>query len=587
MKILLIATSFNGLCQRIHRELTLKGHEISVELSVSDQAMIEAASLFNPDLIVCPFLKERIPDCVWEKYICLIVHPGIRGDKGPSSLDWAITDNCPEWGVTLLQADSCMDSGDIWGSQLFRMRPGTKASLYRNEVTAYAAILVLQAIQSLNTPDFYPKPLDYKDPSVRGVERPLMRQADRKINWSIDKTKAIVRKINAADSFPGLLDSELDEPVYLYGAREEQKLFGKPGELLAQCEGAVCKATVDGAIWIRMLKRNSGPEHLRIKLPATQVLQTIYKDKNKGRLSLRTIRDGCKDVWLRETDGIAYLYFDFYNGAMSTVQCKNLLKAYKSAKKRSNKVIVLMGGENFWSNGIHLNTIEAAKNPAKESWANIQAMDDLVLEIINSPKHITIAAVRNNAGAGGAILPLACDRVILRDGVVINPHYKTMGLYGSEYWTYLLPKRVGEAQARIIMRECLPVVAKEAILLGLADELYDQDWQNYHMALEAYVKEIAISKYFKELLAEKKITRTADEKVKRLKRYREEELLIMRQSFFDEGSEFHFRRYEFVHKICPQATPLHLAIHRTDENQIEGEEMRHLNEFSELIPANL
>jgi hypothetical protein len=48
---------------------------------------------------------------------------------------------------------------------------------------------------------------------------------------------------------------------------------------------------------------------------------------------------------------------------------------------------------------------------------------------------LTIAALGANAGAGGAMMPLACDRIIVRDGVVLNPHYQTMGLHGSEYWT--------------------------------------------------------------------------------------------------------------------------------------------------------
>ena len=43
------------------------------------------------------------------------------------------------------------------------------------------------------------------------------------------------------------------------------------------------------------------------------------------------------------------------------------------------------------------------------------------------------------------MLPLAADCVYAREGVILNPHYKTMGcLYGSEYWTYTLPRRVGE-----------------------------------------------------------------------------------------------------------------------------------------------
>ena len=42
------------------------------------------------------------------------------------------------------------------------------------------------------------------------------------------------------------------------------------------------------------------------------------------------------------------------------------------------------------------------------------------------------------------ILAFAADRVWSHAAVVLNPHYKNMGnLFGSEFWTYLLPPRVG------------------------------------------------------------------------------------------------------------------------------------------------
>ena len=49
-----------------------------------------------------------------------------------------------------------------------------------------------------------------------------------------------------------------------------------------------------------------------------------------------------------------------------------------------------------------------------------------------------------DTAAGGVPLALAADHVVARDDVVLNPYYQHMGgLYGSEYWTYLLPRRVG------------------------------------------------------------------------------------------------------------------------------------------------
>ena len=54
--------------------------------------------------------------------------------------------------------------------------------------------------------------------------------------------------------------------------------------------------------------------------------------------------------------------------------------------------------------------------------------------------------------------------------MVLNPHCKDMGnLYGSEYRTYLLPRHVGEANARRIAQARVPMGAPEALNLGLID----------------------------------------------------------------------------------------------------------------------
>lgn len=87
-----------------------------------------------------------------------------------------------------------------------------------------------------------------------------------------------------------------------------------------------------------------------------------------------------------------------------------------------------MGGTDFWSNGIHLNLIEAADDPARESWRNIHAMNDLVRDIITTESHLVISALQGNAGAGGVMLALAADRVYARKGVVFTPIIKAWGI---------------------------------------------------------------------------------------------------------------------------------------------------------------
>ena len=112
--------------------------------------------------------------------------------------------------------------------------------------------------------------------------------------------------------------------------------------------------------------------------------------------------------------------------------------------------VVLMGGVDFFSNGINLNTIEAAEDPIHESWININAIDDVVLEILNSTK-LVVAALNGNCGAGGAMMSQSADQVWTHGSCIMNPSYKKMNLYGSEYWTHSLPKRVGPEVAKQIV----------------------------------------------------------------------------------------------------------------------------------------
>ncbi|TXK95729.1 hypothetical protein BMR07_14110 [Methylococcaceae bacterium CS1] len=90
----------------------------------------------------------------------------------------------------------------------------------------------------------------------------------------------------------------------------------------------------------------------------------------------------CQEVWYHLADRVAYIYSPFHNGAMSTEQCRLLLSVYQHIATLDVDVIVLMGGEGCWSNGIHLNHIEAADDPAEESWLNINAIDDLILQTL-------------------------------------------------------------------------------------------------------------------------------------------------------------------------------------------------------------
>ncbi len=560
MRILFLTRSFNGLTQRLYLELVACGHEVSIEFDISDAVAIEAVALFRPALVIAPFLKRAIPEAIWRDTVCLVVHPGIAGDRGPSALDWAIMNGESEWGVTVLQATAEMDAGPVWATQTFAMRDATKASLYRVEVTEAAVCAVLAAVRCFEAS----RPDTPASDTAGAGWHPLMQQSQCRIDWQRDTTQTVLRKIRAADGAPGVLDQLFDTPCHLFDAHGEVLAHRhEPGLVIAKRHEAVLRATVDGAVWLGHVRRVDRQDSFKLPtahaFPAeTQSLPelTVAFDAPEGS-------SGWQEIRYEAQDGVGSLHFPFYNGAMSTAQCTRLNAALRFALAQPSRVLVLFGGPEFWSNGIHLNVIEAADSPADESWRNINAMNDLTQTLIEATHRVVIAALQGNAGAGGVFLALAADRVWARRSVVLNPHYKNMGnLYGSEYWTYLLPRRLQHGDADEVMKRRLPMSAVAAAELGLVDAVFGASAQEFVSLVRARAMQLAASADLPALLRAKRQQREADEARKPLAAYRDEELQRMRRNFYGFDPSYHIARSNFVRRIAPSWTPRHLCLHR-------------------------
>ena len=557
MRILFYCYRFNSLSQRLYCELTERGHEVSIELDVHSDLMIEAAELYRPDLIIAPFLRRKIPGEVWRKYKTLIVHPGVRGDRGPSALDWAIIRGERVWGVTLIEAHEEYDAGDVWAWREFPMRFARKSSVYRHEVTEGAVECVLEAVEKFQSPDFAP------ELQREGVWNPRMEQEVRRINWERDTTRDVLRKVYASDSQPGVLDGKVfGREVFLYNAFPEEELRGKPGEVIAVRDEAVCIGTVDGAVWITHLReRGKGS----IKLPALRVVPEVADRVPEVRIKPWESVDfeTYRELLYEEEGDVGFVHMNFYNGAMSTEQCERLREVVRYAKGRPVKAIVLMGSEDFFSNGMNLNTIENAESPPDESWRNINAMDDLCEEILNTPDKLTVAGMQGNAGAGGVFLALTCDLVFARKGVVLNPHYKNIGnLYGSEFWTYTLPKRVGWEKGREIMDRRMPISSSYAKEVGLIDDVFGRTPKEFRDELKRKVRDFLDSPEFVRFIEEKRRERTKPEWFEMLETCRNKELERMKLNFYGFDTSYHIARFYFVHRLPHFRTPPYLAIHR-------------------------
>ncbi|MEU7164012.1 enoyl-CoA hydratase-related protein [Streptomyces morookaense] len=548
MRILLVASAFNSLTQRVFAELGDHGHTVAVAVVAGEEDVRAAVRRHPADLVLAPMLRTAVPRDVWSRHTCLVVHPGPPGDRGPSSLDRALLDGETQWGVTVLQAEEEMDAGAVWADAAFAVPDGAgKSDLYRGEVADAAVQAVLQAVERCASGRWTPRRQD----GLPVRARPYLKQEERRIDWQNMPTEAVLRTLRAADSQPGVRDELLGGAWFLHGGHAEDRLRGRPGAVVATRAGAICRATVDGAVWIPELRRcRTGFAPAGIKLPATLALGDRLPPvpETPAPLEPPPGRRTWSDIRYTESGAVGFLRFRFPGGAMSTGQCRRLLHAYRHACRRPTAVLVLGGERDFFSNGIHLNVIEAAADPAAESWANINAMDDLAEAVLTTTDRIVVAAVAGNAAAGGAMLALAADEVWCREGAVLNPHYRLMGLYGSEYWTCTLPRRVGTEQAAALTEQAAPVSAARALAIGLVDRLVPSPPGEFAAAVARMAGELTRHTDVSARIAAKKTARERDEQIRPLASYRTAELRRMQATFDAPDAPYHALRSAFVRK---------------------------------------
>jgi enoyl-CoA hydratase/carnithine racemase/methionyl-tRNA formyltransferase len=659
MKILFLCTAHNSLSQRLFLALSTS-HDVIIEYALSDDLMISATELANPDLIICPFLTARVPKAIYDKFMTLIIHPGPPGDAGPSALDWLLMgddgsvedagkllqnlagDICrpgrTHWGVTVFQAIEEFDAGPVWAFEQFAVdidQPGlTKSALYRGSVSraaVSAAVVAINRIQKAATdsqsllraagtkhhgcistglrplPDYKLLSVEAKLPFRGGktLDRPLLKAAQREFDVNRHSAQQISRFIRCGDSQPGSLSKVFGMNLYVYGGIVEGNPDGPnpgavpgaaPGTIVATRNEAVCIATCDGrGVWITHVRRLKRAKDLALwpKVPAAtelselgiltadQICRLAWDLPNDWSISpFPTLQDVSVDfASYGESKQAAYLYFDFYNGAMATNQCSRLIDAMdyilsNSSSSHPIQAVVLMGGA-YFSNGIALNVIEHSSDPSLESWRNINRIDDVVHYLLHefpSRNIRTIAGVRGSAAAGGCALAAACDIVITGSEVVLNPAYRGIGLHGSEYHSLSYFGRCGSQKATEILQSMTPMSPFEARSIGLVDHVLPGTGDLLDRRIRSHVAVVVKSGKPGCTLWKSKM----DLSPSTLAHARTMELNEMSKDFYSARSmRYHSRRFNFVRKVKASRTPLRFATHRRlDENHLDEEECK-------------
>lgn len=241
-----VATT-HGLPLAQPRSLRLDG-KYPDDATAARQALQDAA----PELMVVAAYGLILP--LWVLDLpprgCLNIHGSVLPRwRGAAPIHRAIEAGDSATGITVMQMDEGLDTGDMLLVETTPITPEDTTATLHDKLAAQGARLIVQA---LATPALQRRP----QPNDGITYAHKIDKAEAAIDWSLPAT-VIERRVRAFDPFPGASFEAHGETVKLWRA-DVLPGSGRPGEVLAASPERLVVACGDGALALRQVQRPGG-----------------------------------------------------------------------------------------------------------------------------------------------------------------------------------------------------------------------------------------------------------------------------------------------------------------------------------------
>ena len=229
----------------------------------------------RPDVLVVVAYGLILPQAVLDipRFGCLNVHASLLPRwRGAAPIQRAIEAGDEETGVTIMQMDAGLDTGDMLATARCEIGPETTAAGLHDELAALGAPLLLEVLSDL------PGHLDraQQQDDALACYAPKIVKSEAEIDWTRDAF-ALDRTVRAFNPFPGCFSTLAGERVKIWQTRPVPGRAGPiaPGTILKADRDGILVSCGDGQLWIDRLQLPGGKS-----LTAEQVLNA-----GKGHLS--------------------------------------------------------------------------------------------------------------------------------------------------------------------------------------------------------------------------------------------------------------------------------------------------------------
>ena len=226
---------------RVEQPLTLKNENARTLIAAAhaDAMIVAAYGLMLPkDILTLPRLG------------CINIHASMLPRwRGAAPIQRAILAGDADTGVTLMQMDEGLDTGDMLMKRAIPIGEEETAGELHERLAVLGAELVVAGLQSLPAP--------VKQDAALATYAAKVTKEEALVDWREDAA-VIARKVRAYNPFPGSHTTRAGERIKIWRARVANQGSGMPGTVCQIAPGELVIACGQGALAVLELQRASG-----------------------------------------------------------------------------------------------------------------------------------------------------------------------------------------------------------------------------------------------------------------------------------------------------------------------------------------
>ncbi|HZV33507.1 MAG TPA: methionyl-tRNA formyltransferase [Verrucomicrobiae bacterium] len=228
------------------------------ERARKEDFIIELRKL-QPELIVVAAYGQILPPALLElpRFGCLNVHTSLLPKfRGAAPIQWAILEDEPVTGVTIMKMDAGLDTGAILAQQTTPIQPEDNSQTLHDRLAKIGADLLVRTIREYVAGKITARPQPAEGVSIA---RKISKE-DGRLDWT-QPARALWNRLRAFTPWPGVFTHLPGQPhphLLKIWQAEIVDRSGQPGEILQADKSGIVVACGKQSLRLLQIQREGG-----------------------------------------------------------------------------------------------------------------------------------------------------------------------------------------------------------------------------------------------------------------------------------------------------------------------------------------